>query len=74
MKKEWWYVVALVVLILVLMIIFRDDVGLGPKSSGKLKNTDGQNELNYLGGKLIKNPSSQEAKSLFSKFIASRNG
>lgn len=30
MKRVWWYVIALVAIILVVMIVFKDDVGLGP--------------------------------------------
>ena len=73
LNKAWWYVVVLVALIILIMVVFNDKIGLSPKSSGKLKNTDKQNELNYFDGKLIKNPYSQEAKSLFSKFLVNEN-
>ncbi|MEK6847389.1 MAG: hypothetical protein AABY16_04455 [Nanoarchaeota archaeon] len=36
MRKEWWYVIALVAVILLIMVVFKENVGLGPKINSKV--------------------------------------
>lgn len=37
MQRAWWYVIALVVIILVVMIVFKDDIGLSPRTKSSQK-------------------------------------
>ncbi len=67
-KKEWWYIITIIVLILLVIFIFNGNVGLGP-SKEKSKVWSEENGFEKSLGLTLKNPSSQEAKSLFKVFF-----